>query len=252
MNKNLLSLQEYGLSSVESLVYLTLLENGISTILDISRKTKLNRATVHLNVASLIHLGLVTELQRGNKRAVIAEPPERLTYLIDQEKSKTKRKEDNLKNVIDSIYDTVDHIKENTTSQVKYYEGVKAVQRVYNDILISREVSAYVSPEQIWEKLPDNYHLFPKAMAQGLQLRDIVSKDKHYDLFVKTYSNMPGIEFKFLPEKSKLKSMDYLIYRDSVAIIQPTEKGGISAIVIKNEGLSLNSKILFDVMWNIL
>jgi len=252
MKKVLISLQEYGLSPTESLIYLSLLQSGSSSVLDISRKTKLNRATVHLNIASLINLGLANQVQKGNKRAIIAEPPERISYLIDQEKTKTKRKEDNLKSVIESIYDTVDNIKENTTSQVKYYEGVKAVQRVYNDILTSDEVSAYVSPEQIWEKLPDNYYLFPKALGKGMKLRDIVSKDKYYDLFVDTYSKMDGIEFKFLSSDSKLKSMDYLIYRDSIAIIQPTEKNNISAIVIKNEGLSLNSKVLFDVMWNII
>ncbi|MFS8130695.1 MAG: TrmB family transcriptional regulator [Candidatus Dojkabacteria bacterium] len=252
MKKALISLQEYGLTPTESLIYLNLLERGPSTVLDISRKTKLNRSTVHLNIEELINRGLAFQIQRGNKRVIIAEPPEKISSLVEQEKFKIKRKEENLKNVVESIYDEIDNVKENTTSQVKYYEGVKAVQRVYNDILTSKEVCAYVSPEQIWERLPENYHLFPEAMAKGLKLRDIVSKDKHYDLFVSTYSNNPGIEFKFLPEDSKLKSMDYLIYSDSIAIIQPNAKGGITAIVIQNEGLSINSKILFDVMWNIL
>lgn len=252
MKKTLISLQEYGLSPAESLIYMNLLQSGTSTVLELSRKTKLNRSTVHLNVTSLISLGLVTQMQRGNKRVIIAEPPEKITYLLDQEKSKLERKTNNLQNVITTIYDDIDNVKENTTAQVKYYEGVKAVQRVYDDILTSKEVSAYVSPEQIWEKLPDNYYSFPKALAKGLKLRDIVSKDKHYELFVDTYTNMEGIEFKFLPENSKLQSMDYLIYRDSIAIIQPTQKNNISAIVINNKGLSLNSRILFDVMWEIL
>ncbi|MEO6728614.1 MAG: helix-turn-helix domain-containing protein [Candidatus Dojkabacteria bacterium] len=252
MKKVLISLQEYGLSPSESLVYITLLQLGPSSVLDISRKAKLNRATTHLNISSLIERGLATQIQKGNKRAIIAEPPEKISYLIEQEKSTISRKESGLNNVIESIYDEIDKVKENTSSQVKYYEGVRAVQRVYNDILTSPTIKAYVSPEQIWEKLPDNYNSFPEAMKKGLYMQDIVSKDKYQKLFEDTYTNMKGIDFKFLPENSKLKSMDYLIYRDSIAIIQPTKNNNISAIVIKNEGLAINSTILFDLLWNIL
>jgi sugar-specific transcriptional regulator TrmB len=60
-------LSESGLSKKEIAIYLSVLELGQATILQIADKSKIKRPTIYDLVPMLINKGFVTEIQKGKK-----------------------------------------------------------------------------------------------------------------------------------------------------------------------------------------
>lgn len=243
-------LEQMGLTPLETKVYLGLLEKGASTVLELSKHVKLNRTTTHLTIETLIKKGLATHIQNGSRRQIIPEPPEKLSVLIDQEKWEIKRKEDNLQDIITSIYDTVLNAKENTESQVKYYEGKRAVQNIYDDILRSSEIRAYVNSGEIIDVFPENFEKFQSVARNGRTEIWDLQEDNYLSRQFTEKVKIQNYHLKFFPKDIKIHSMDYLIYEDKITIIRgkPTPL----AIVIQNRLLYENAKVLFDLMWRLL
>ncbi len=79
-------LQDIGLNEKEAAVYLSLLAVDNSSVLDLSKKTNINRSTTYVVLESLAKKGLVSETTVGKKTHYQAEPPERLETFIEQRK----------------------------------------------------------------------------------------------------------------------------------------------------------------------
>ena len=76
-------LQEIGLNDKEAAIYLALLQVDNSSVIDISKKTKINRSTIYFVLEGLGKKGLVSEVQVDKKVHYAAEPPERLETFVD-------------------------------------------------------------------------------------------------------------------------------------------------------------------------
>ena len=96
-------LQELGLSEIEAKLYQGLLEKGPSTAMELATHVGLKRITVHFNIESLIQKGLVTESREGARRQIVAEPPERLKYLLDQRFESIKSLRDKFTSIVTVI-----------------------------------------------------------------------------------------------------------------------------------------------------
>ena len=126
-------LAEYGLSEKESDVYLAMLELGPASVQEIAKKSGVNRATTYVMIESLKRRGLMSTFDKGKKTMFVAESPERLKRLVDQQMHILKDKEDRLKNLLPSflaLYNTAGEDKPN----VKFYEGeegFKASRELY-------------------------------------------------------------------------------------------------------------------------
>ncbi len=71
-------LQSLGLLDSDIRTYLTALENGPGTVLEIAKKTKLSRQATYVAIESLTERGLMSSVLRGKKRLYAAEPPDKL------------------------------------------------------------------------------------------------------------------------------------------------------------------------------
>jgi len=243
--------EQFGLSNIETKLYITLLGRGPSTVLELAKQTKINRTTTHINIEGLIKKGLVTYIKKGARRSIIAEPPERFSNILENDKLKIKSKENSLNEMIQNIYDTVSHVKENTQSEVKYYEGKVAVGRIYDEILKSEEVRTYGSYTKITETFPENIEKFVQAFKRGVKIWDLFEySGLNKNVFIELSKQFKNYKLKIFPKDIILHSMDYLIYSNSIAIIQSQDEP--SAIVINNKFLSNNSKIIYDLLWRFL
>ncbi len=61
-------LQKIGFSDKEAAVYLASLELGPATILELAKKAKVKRPTVHVLVEGFIKRGLASSFEKGKKR----------------------------------------------------------------------------------------------------------------------------------------------------------------------------------------
>ena len=71
-------LQDIGLDNKEIDIYLGLLQVDSSSVLELSKKTKILRTSIYSVLDSLIEKGLVSEIKKGKKSYFQAEPPERI------------------------------------------------------------------------------------------------------------------------------------------------------------------------------
>ena len=75
-------LKNIGLTEDEAAVYIAGLEIGPTTVLEIARKTGLNRTTLYGVTERLMEKRLLTKSVAGKRTLYAAEPPEKLTLML--------------------------------------------------------------------------------------------------------------------------------------------------------------------------
>ena len=122
-------LQKLGFSDNEAKVYLAALESGLSSAQNIALKAGLKRTTAYSVLSYLVNRGVMGKTKIKGKTRFVAEPPQRLLTLINELESGIKQALPQL----DAIYNRND-----VKPKITFYEGVNAVQKIYDDTLIEK------------------------------------------------------------------------------------------------------------------
>jgi sugar-specific transcriptional regulator TrmB len=244
-------LVQLGLTEVESKLYEGLLDYGKSTVMELSGRLGINRITAHTNIENLKDLGLVTESRNGARRILIAEPPERLMYLIEQKEQSIKNLRTKFPDILDTINVSFSNPKQSEGIEVKYYEGRAGVQSIYREVIKSNELRSYVNISKIFELFPENPQLFPQNINKGnLRMWEFIEdsaisrnyvKDLNHDLY----------KYKFFTKRWEMDVFDYMIFNNKVAIITSDELNKVNCILIQSEKFYENAKFLFDMTWDL-
>ena len=118
-------LQDIGLNEKEAILYISLLSVENSSVLDLSKKTKLNRSTTYVILESLAKKGLVTETTVGKKTHYQAESPERLETYVEQRKIMLEEQAKRLRDIIPQIKSVQREGGERPV--VKFFEGREGI-----------------------------------------------------------------------------------------------------------------------------
>lgn len=244
-------LQNLGLSTAEAKIYLKLLELGQTSITQLAHSLQMNRVTAHFNIRNLIDRGLVTHVKQGRCRELTAQPPDTLSYLIEQKERQIK----DLREQFDSslpdlqhLMPTGNHLKRQP--DVKFYEGEAGVRAIYREVLKSHELRSYVNISSIFEVFPENPQLFPKAVSrEHLKMWEIIEKSPQSQEYIKKV-NPKRYSYKFFPSDWNISIFDYMIFEGNIAMI--TGKPEPNGILIVNDDMFQNAKALFEMLWNLL
>ncbi len=114
-------LQDLGLNDKESAVYLALLSVDNDSVVDLSKKTKINRTTIYPVLESLMGKGLVSEVKVDKKIRFAAESPERLSTFVDKQKLMFEERSERVKDLIPKLRTVQRESGERPV--VKIYEG---------------------------------------------------------------------------------------------------------------------------------
>lgn len=245
-------LQEFGLNDKEITIYLTLLKTGPSTIMDLARKTAIKRSTTHNNVEELIKKGLVSQTNYGERRMVIAENPEKLKFLLEQRKWEVNKLETNMDQIVGEIFQIVPKAKENTRTEVKYYDGEKGFKEVcQRSITNSKDEVLFISNIDEWRKVyTESYgkdYYIPARKKKKVFLRELVIDTNQGQDFKKDDANNLR-ESKILPKDFQFNTT--LIITDSdVSIMISTEP--YKAISIEDADVVSTFKNIFENLWKI-
>lgn len=121
-------LLEIGFSDKEVKVYTSALELGESSVLEISRKSKINRTTIYPILNSLKEKGLISFIQKGKKQLFFAESPEKLKIYVDIKIRELETNKEKLPELIKQL-----GAFENRRSNkpiVRFYEGNEEIRNV--------------------------------------------------------------------------------------------------------------------------
>lgn len=249
-------LEKIGLNSNSLEIYKYLLSRNMGTVQDVSKGLKLPRTTVHQNIEKLVKLGMIAQVKKNNVRFLYPESPEVINKIIDKflvQKTIKENLLDNANKPLVGLIGNIISIPEgnlNTEVDIKYLEEKSLISDLYNDILQAEEVKSYVNTSEVLNHFPENEEKFYLAAKNGIKVWDLQIKSERASQFRKLCEGIDNYYVKFFPDGVKFHAMDYLIYSDSIAIVQGTQMP--TAVVIKSKNLADNARSLYDLLWGFL
>lgn len=124
-------LQEIGLSDKEASVYLALLSVENDSVVDLSKKTNINRTTIYPVLESLSKKGLISEVKIDKKVRFQAEPPDRLATFVERQKILFEEKSERVKDIIPQLKGIQ---RENGEKPIiSYFDGKEGVLSAMNE-----------------------------------------------------------------------------------------------------------------------
>ena len=240
-------LQHLGLSENEARVYMAMLELGSSVVVEISRKSGINRPTTYVQIESLKKKGLVSTQTKGKKQYFIAESPDKLEYLIDSQLKTVEDKKIELNNYLPELLNLF-----NTSGQrphVKFFEGKEGVLALQKEFLKTDQTTIYgiTSLDNVFEVFPEFENTYIKRRVQKkIPSKTIYTSAKGSILKESDESSLR--ESKYIePDKLPL-GVDITIFKDKIAIV--TLKGKISGTLIEDKEVADSFRAIFELVWN--
>ena len=232
------ALIEWGLNEKEASTYLFLIENGLSSVQEISKKTGILRQTVYEIVNKLEHYGLISEISQNKKTFFQAAKPQKLVSLLDEKKS-----------IINSVLPSLEELEERakSDSNVRVFKGVKGIKTINQEVLECKKIKTLlpdIGEEFMKEFYIENFSI--KRIEKKIPIKVLRGEVK--TIYQKTIKTDKEIfrEVKFNKELTPIKAQ-YIIYGNSLAII--SFHGEPFGVVIKDPLIHNSIEIMFDVLW---
>lgn len=229
-----------GLNELEANVYLAVLELGESTVLPIAKKAGVKRTYCYDILSSLANKGLVSYVQKNNRRRYQALDPKKMQILL-------KNRFENFQEVLpelSSLYKTSGKPK------VSFYEGKNGIISIYEQLWNVNKADAIASPHHIEKYLGDWWKNFSTKilLSKKLAIRELIpfgsTKVYYHSFFKKPYH-----ELRFLPKVPKgIKlTTDLMLFKNKLALI--SYGANLHAVVIEDSSIVDTQKALFEIIW---
>jgi len=239
------NLQTLGITEEEIVVYITALEQGSTTILELARSTKIPRTTVYLLIDSLTEKGLLSLTAQGKKKLYVPASPEDLIEMAESKKQALAHTVDLLKSELpqlQALYN-LSHQK----PKIRYYEGVAEVKKIYEDTLFAEKIYVHrMSKDAILVMGEYLKKYFVRVIRKMIHTKEMVNSSLEDKKYQEEYSTSRN-QIICLPEKYQTNT-DYLIYGDTVAFITYKDRVPVG-VVISDPEIARFEKIRFLIVW---
>ncbi len=229
-------LKSLGLLESEISTYMAALEQGPSTVIDLSKKSKLSRQATYTAIDMLAERGLMSSVLRGKKRFYTAEPPSKLLAYA-------KRKDNELHDKVADLEKMLPELELQTGGEkpvVKVFEGKEGLKSIIQDIQKStaKESFEITDVDAMYEVLStdDLKELKHALERKGRKVTGIYAgKDPR---------PAPGVKAAIIPSgKGGFKS-NIGIYGNSLVMV--TFTGKMYSLLIESEPLAQAMKTLIE------
>jgi sugar-specific transcriptional regulator TrmB len=245
------NLEYIGLTEKEARVYTSLLSVEKMQASNLARRTAIKQPTIYVILESLCRKHLVHQVQVGKRMYFVAESPEALRTIVENEHSEINKKIKQTEHIIASLK-TID-MEEGQRPIVRFYEGKEALKK---------SIDEYVSTKNYSEEMDYgiySYDLLPKIF-NGKQLAEIESKRiQNNTRFRAIYSGVG----KVLEGTTKLQELikidqerfpiecDIGIFNDEVRFHTAVKEGSSpSGILIKNKEIATTLKSMIEYIFS--
>lgn len=237
------ALEKQGLKPHQIKVYLTILELGRATTIEVAKKTGIKRTTTYDLIEDLIRLGYVAEARKGKRRLFIAEDPSLLAGKLEQKLT-------DIKSVIPTLLAI--NSKAVPKPTVRFYDGVEGARKIMEELLTMKD------KEQLyWSSVSDLVDFFghrymqswvKRRIKRGIWSRALLSKkSKVPDIYLQSDAQHLR-EIRHLPQGFLLDGV-LCIFDNKVAYISSRQES--FGFVIESEEFSKVIKLIFQSMWAI-
>lgn len=244
-------LSDFGLEKSEIDIYLTLLEKGQQTTLQVAKNTNIPRTSVYRLLENLLAKGLIEETVTKEQTRLKVSDPERLTNALKQKQNQIKRLENNFLEVKNTILNFSGKIPAST--KVCYYQGAEGMKQMLWNLLRTKDDFrgySYCTPvETTGEKFAVEWAV--EFNERKIKARDLYSD--HYLQSIKKHPypksiSWPTWESRYI--SSTLLTIDHQvdIYNNVVAFYD-WHGGEVFGVEIYNPKVANLQKQMFDLIW---
>lgn len=239
-------LQEIGLSDKESLVYAALLHVDNDSVLDLSKKTKINRTTIYPVLDSLAKKGLISEVKIDKKVRYHAEPPERLETYVERQKVILDEQSKRLKDIIPQLKSVQREAGERPI--VKYFEGRDGIISSFEEFFRTNDENDTAYLVYPYDLLRDLFTDSEREKYRKQRIgRNIKSKTIYTSSMVERPSDSTGDRFRIDGSIYPI-TCDISIFKDRVRI--STLDSSLSGIFIVSKDFAETMKSLMNLYFD--
>jgi len=234
-------LEEFGLTTTEVEIYLTLLEIGSSSAGAILERSKLPNSTIHRDLNSLIDKGFVNFILEGKRKVYQANKPTHFLNFIEEKKRKFKE-------ILPELEEKQKWSKKQEFASV--YKGIKGIKEVYN-IMINTKGKEYntfgggpITAEIMGFTWWLNLH--KKRVANKLSARQIFDESVKWG--GKDIAKNPLTKIKYV-DKEFAQFQETVIVGNKVAIAVFSENP--YAFIIHDQKVADSYRKHFELLWKL-
>ncbi len=232
------SLLQAGLTKNEAKVYLALLSLGPSTVVAITKVSRVHRVNVYDVLERLQEKGLISSVMQAHKRIYEAANPEQLLHLV-------KQKEQLVADLLPQLQQEFNLKKEK--QHVSYFLGVEGIMRAYFMMLEQNATIYGIGGSGLNRQFLKHRHVL---WNKGRMKRKMKMKVLYYE-FTRKEKELrwqdPSVEIRYLPDAFKTQGM-VDVCGDLVVNLLPIERN-FMAIVIENKALADTYRKFFQFAW---
>ena len=238
-------LSQFGLDENQSTAYLAMIEIGSASILEIAKKSGINRSMLYEIIDSLVELGLVYKSVRGKKIRFVAREPEVIQQLLAQKLQKFEALLPDLKTLAE---------KNISKPAVTFHEGIIGIKQVYLGAIHSKEkkLYAFVGVESLMSKTKVLEIFWDEEFKKERQKRNVFGQlivpDNAVGRKFQTKDNQNFRESRLINAELYNFPAEVLIYDDVAAFISYTQHEEY-AVEIRSPAIAGTLKMIWKFMW---
>ncbi|MEI6498576.1 MAG: helix-turn-helix domain-containing protein [bacterium] len=235
-------LRSCGLSEKESEIYLSIMELGRATILEIAQHSKIKRSTVYEIVPDLEDKNVIKKTKQGKRLYWVAESPRMVLTLFREREERFREAMPELM----AIYKA-----QEKRPKVFFYQGRDEIQRMYDDTLREgKPIYNYTSTINLYQYLDRDWvsGYIAKRVQLGIHAH-ILAVDSQVARDWRENAESELREIKLIPNKNYDFSADVQIYGHKVIICTYRHGEGLFGLLIEDENIAKMQKMTFDLMW---
>lgn len=244
-------LKQLNFSEKEIDVYFAALKLGSASISQLAKSSGVRRPNTYFILEKMKEKGLVSLAKKKNKQIFVAEKPDKLLKLLEDQKDKLSEQQEEIKNILPKFEELA---KKGTAIPIfRYYEGEKAVWNILDDLTNSGADDArIIVPGKMIDIFGKNRFLKNVILRrQQLGMKVNIISDRHSEVIKLQKEGIDGKttslrEYRFLPEALGIDTGVY-IYNNKAALIFLKEE--ISGLLIESEDMFKVFKFMFDSLW---
>lgn len=229
-----------GFTDKEAAVFLSALELGRASILDIARHSNVKRSTVYEIVDILEDKGYIIKTKHGKKHYFVAENPKAVLRSL---KEREQRFHEALPQLM-SLFNA-----QEKRPKVYFYQGPDEIRQLYEDtIREGKPLLNYTSIINLYQYLEkawvDDY--IRRRVKLGIHSKIIVIDSPEAREWQKTAKEELR-QMRLIPRENYKFSADVHIYANKVIVT--TYKSGLFGILIEDENIAQMMRAGFELMW---
>jgi sugar-specific transcriptional regulator TrmB len=241
-------LEPLGLSDKEARVYVAALFLGPSAVQKIASQAEINRATTYVILDQLAELGLVSQSQEGKKTVFIAEPPEALERLFDQQQAVIAERKRHLEQLLPEL-ERSQRGQVPSAPTVRFYRGMEGIGASSQDLRRKAEpgstIYAMTNYDEALKMVPDILQVNPVA-----RLRKRLSSKLIYSLSSGEVASDPKLLRSTRKVEAPIKA-DVALYESQGALWTYTDDPKqATGVIIENPEIVAVLRQLFDLAWD--